>query len=608
MGWSAWSVVNALVIAVQGLAAGAADQTFREDLVARYNSFFPDISESDHDRYGFKTPADILAAGGSEAQKAIRIRDYTVVAAGVDLDGNPATADVGVYRDGSVISVDIRDGERWAPLFSIDIADTERCALTYPSDHYRVPIEAKQCRMIRAAHPAIEGLTSDALSPLSWIAKEDEEVLISAEDLPVLDRELIERANDAIGAPIMWDLTQLSPGLTYGDVLGEGIPLSNYPYQKKPEGQIEPMTANDLQEILRTMQIPGSIRDDEKGVTLMLDPAFAAERVAPAYGITVRRTDLRMVPTERQALAHASDDDQWQYAGVVLGRPVAVIGRAMDDDGIEWSHVLTTQVQGWIKADDIAITTKEELVRRMYSTEVLTAVVPRATYRGVFLEMGTRLMLAAPNPQTGFYEALVPRRGPKGELIDVWMPVPEKMVGDAIGGATFVKGAVPFSRANMVRLLFEYLGVPWGWGNERRGGTVAFLGDGARRELLIDCSGMMDRAFTAMGLQGIARNSWLQANQGNIVWQKGAGEARSLEAALDEVGTGAWLLAMKGHVGFFLGAADGRQWIFHSPGHFRQYSSDEEYVRIGDGEAVVSPLSLNKLDEKFERASGPPGF
>jgi hypothetical protein len=101
----------------------------------------------------------------------------------VDLDDNPDAKDVFVYRDASTTTLLIRVGDSYRPAFSINFANPDDCFITYPEDHYNISIPPTQCRLVRAAHPMIEGLKAHYLNPDTWIREADKKCSFRLKEL-----------------------------------------------------------------------------------------------------------------------------------------------------------------------------------------------------------------------------------------------------------------------------------------------------------------------------------------------------------------------------------------------------------------------------------------
>lgn len=588
------------------------DVTFPADVLKRFNQVFQDVKEGDRDRYGLLTPGDILAGEGSEAEKAIKIRDYLARVGAIDLDDNPATKDVFVYRDASTTALSIKVGDSFRAVFSINYADTEDCFITYPEDHYNISIPSSQCRLVRAAHPMIEGLKAEYLNPETWISEEDRKVLIPANRIEAANKDLIRLANEAkVGVQMdtpamMWDIFDLPAPLTLGKIHEAKIEIPKYPFIRDAgDAPIRELTEGEMKDVLASTNIKGEISVSQGGklFSLTIDKEVLDRPMTPQYGWIVNRTDMKGLPTEKQLLNYAADDDHIQWTALNSEQPVVIVGEAIGENSTKWYHVLAYKVWGWVKAEDVALISKEKAEKMWTNPDVLTVTNPSLIVNGHFLEMATRLQILSETNDS--FTVILSKRSETGNYDKETVKIKKADVSDNAGQADFYKGRVPFSRENKIKLLFKYLGTPWAMANERRGDDVAFPHQGGNRKLYIDCSGIIEKAMDAMGLYAFSRTSKWQVRQGDVLWEKKEG-AVAVENALERFGEKVWLIGMPGHVMFYLGARDGQHWMIHSPGHFRKYAGNsDDFIRNGDGQAVVSPITLSDLNKKFDVLMSP---
>lgn len=588
------------------------DITFPADIMKRFNDSFPDIKEADRDRYGFATPGDILAENISDPEKAVKIRNYLTHAELLDLDNNPATKDVSVYRDASTTTLSIRVGNSFRSVFSINFANPNACFITYPEDHYNLPIPQAQCRLVRAAHPSIEGLKASHLVSRNWIREDDKKVLIPLQDIQKTNTELIRLSNAAkvgtqMDTPSMvFDIFNLPSPLSLKTFYGTKIDIPQYPFVRdNGERDIRPLSSEEISNLLTTTAIPGKsqVSADKKTVSLVLDEDASNHPIAIKFGWIINRTDVRGLPTDKQFLNYATDDDHIQWTAINSEQPVAIIGDTTDAAGTKWLHILTYKVKGWVKAKDVAMLSKAKALQMWTNPNVVTVTNTSTVLNGHFLEMGTRLQIVAESKD--FISVAIAKQSSKNGYDKNVVNIAKADISDDVELGQFYKGRVPFSRENVVKLLFRYLGTPWAMANERRGDETTFPNQGGNRVMTIDCSGIIEKAMDAMGLYAVSRTSKWQVRQGNVVWEKKTGSPTA-EDVLGQLKEDIWLIGMPGHIMFYLGERDNVHWMLHSPGHFRKYADNPgDFVRNGDGQAVVSPISLSNLHQKFDVLMSP---
>jgi hypothetical protein len=255
--------------------------------------------------------------------------------------------------------------------------------------------------------------------------------------------------------------------------------------------------------VTQAEQTPVKIGVDESGraVTPALLAAIrrnaAAERIAtsaPArYGLSVRRAQLRSLPTER--IFHAATD-QRDYeslqAGILFpGEPVVIAHASMDG---KWLLVMSTQGPAWVRANDIAEGSRDDVFgfaakapgRVVTGDEVRTVFTPEAPELSeLVLDMGTALPIAdvpTDQPVNGAspyasWPLALPVRGQGGKL--------EFKAALLRRSADSAPGYLPLTRANIIRQSFKLLGERYGWGHQFN----------AR-----DCSGLTSEVYRSMGV------------------------------------------------------------------------------------------------------------
>ncbi len=221
------------------------------------------------------------------------------------------------------------------------------------------------------------------------------------------------------------------------------------------------------------------------------------ERIAasnPArYGLSVRRAQLRTLPTERVFYA-ANDQRDYEslQAGILfVGEPVVIAHASVDG---KWLLVMSAQGPAWVRADDIAEGARDAVFgyaarapgRVVTGDQVRTAYTPEApALSELLLDMGTALPIAdvpADQPVNGAspyasWPLAVPVRGQGGKL--------EFKAALLRRSADSAPGYLPLTRANIIRQSFKLLGERYGWGHQYN----------AR-----DCSGLIAEAYRSMGV------------------------------------------------------------------------------------------------------------
>lgn len=296
----------------------------------------------------------------------------------------------------------------------------------------------------------------------------------------------------------------------------------------------------------------------------------------PVYGIATRKANLRVLPTEELVMDRPFDYafDRLQSDRLEEGRPLAVLHHTVDRD---WLFVETGGARGWVRPGDVAVGTREEIVR-FASAEPLVVIgdgVPfygdRERTRFVFdLPMGARLPFAGRDGD--LCKIHLPVRGGGGRLVIA--------DGYVRAGTDVHEGYLPYTHAAVMKQAFRLRGSRYSWGG---------LQDGR------DCSRFIMDVFRCFGFR-MPRDSYRQAAFGGD---------RRLDAAkrtehdkiefLRRFEHAPTLLYMKGHIMLLLGVVDGRVYAIHS---YWDYGSPERpEVLYHVGRVAVTDLSLGKNGE-----------
>lgn len=296
---------------------------------------------------------------------------------------------------------------------------------------------------------------------------------------------------------------------------------------------------------------------------LMNAEPLLPEVVPVRFGLITKRTEVRAFPTAdvitRKPLDFAFD--RIQETTVDIGWPVAVLATSRDQ---HWFFCLTPLYWGWVRVEDIAITTRDVIVDFIKAEPFVVCVDNRglvglAAGGGLTPQMGTRLPL---NVQTETaYVVRVPMRTADGQLT-----TSEGYIAREMG--QFNGRYLPCTLNTLFAQAFKLLGETYAWGGSRMG----IFGR--------DCSQFVKDVYAVTGVIW-PRN----ANQQEIVGKAQAIFAPDMtddmrkNCLVDQVSPGA-LLILPGHVMLYLGHVDGEPYVIHD-------TSSNGYNHI-----IVSDLSL----------------
>ena len=299
------------------------------------------------------------------------------------------------------------------------------------------------------------------------------------------------------------------------------------------------------------------------------------------FGLTIKRTDIRVFPTEELSMNTPAnyDFDLFQHSAIAPG---SLVGTYHFSRHNLWAYVQTSFIRGWIRTKDLAISNNrseavvEEGVNKplvITGNFVKVFADPLFQQPAFSAQMGTTFhILHLPNrakTSKPHYTISIPFREADGRLIfrNGYIPANDDVH----------YGFLPYTQKNLAQQAFKMLHQPYGWG-EMSGGR--------------DCSRFIMDLFNTFGIL-MPRNSNFQAKMGIPL---GALEGKTIEEKekiLDRAVPLATLLRMPGHIMFYLGKHEGKHYAIHSIwGIQKGGKSDPSYQKIG--KVAVTDLNLGK--------------
>lgn len=206
------------------------------------------------------------------------------------------------------------------------------------------------------------------------------------------------------------------------------------------------------------------------------------------FGLVAYRVALRTFPTFDRVFKNDMDTDfdRFQESALFPGEAVVVLHTSKDK---EWYFVRNYHNFGWVDVKAVALGGKKE-VQRYQQAELFVMVtgdkiITESNAQSKFhvpelqLDMGTRLPLVEDHEQenSSTYAVLLPVRNHLGNLNFTQLNLPRNK--------DLSIGYLPFTRANIMKQAFKFLGERYGWGHD-------FM---AR-----DCSGFAGDVYKSFGL------------------------------------------------------------------------------------------------------------
>lgn len=287
------------------------------------------------------------------------------------------------------------------------------------------------------------------------------------------------------------------------------------------------------------------------------------------YGVLTRRTDMRLLPTEK----YYFDDPSFQHYDDLQGtaldpcEPVLVMHESRDG---RFAFVVGRFYKGWVSMENIGFADRAAWERYVSPQDFLVVVdhkkkVQVKDGQEVLFQMGSLIPLKSSAARGGVYEALLPVSA-KGRLSEVEVPVKQD--------DTVSLGYLACTPNNFVRQSLKFLGDVYGWGG---------------MEESVDCSSFVQDVYRSMGIL-IPRD----ADQQELAMPDSVSlaglDTEARYAKVEEAPVGA-MLFKPWHVMLYLGRdAQGTPLAIHSASSYFTFSGGEakkHYIR----QVLVSDLT-----------------
>jgi hypothetical protein len=335
----------------------------------------------------------------------------------------------------------------------------------------------------------------------------------------------------------------------------------------------------------------GEVRYSKSGIPLgeffwnelrnNLNQESIEKRYRIPYGCIVKRTDIRVFPTEERSMSTSYNDefDRFQHSSISPGSPIAIYHFSKDK---EWAYVQTHFIRGWVRMHDLAIAKEkrevkdyEEAKDRLLVTGNIVSVFSDPSLRQpVFLaQMGDSFpLLSIPGGDkmtNAFYIIHIPSRENNGSLTF--------KKGYIRTDEDVHRGFLPYTQENVAHQAFKMLDHPYGWG-DMFGGR--------------DCSRFIMDLFRTFGIL-MPRNSKEQAAIGTDLGLVEGKPIKEKRKKLDQAIPLATTLRLPGHIMLYLGKDKGKYYVIHAIwGIQKRVKSGPVSEKIA--QVVVSDLSLGE--------------
>lgn len=304
------------------------------------------------------------------------------------------------------------------------------------------------------------------------------------------------------------------------------------------------------------------------------------------YGITVKRTIMKTYPTY-DVLFKEGDNyefDRLMETAVYPLEPLVILSYSKDN---KWIFAQMYNYLAWIPAEDVAITTKEELFDYINTKDFIVTTGKRvftvnnplnSQISELKFDMGVRIPLATQdeigddiygqNP-TGNYVVKLPTRDKNG-MMSLKLALMSKSEDVNVG-------YIYYTKRNILNQAFKLLGERYGWGGMFNGR---------------DCSAFIMDIYRTMGFK-LPRNTGEQAeiamaNDYNMPKEMKLDERQRL---FDGMNTGA-ALYMPGHAMLYLGKYNGEHYMIHDFSGFYNKDENGKYKYYRSRQIMVTPVTI----------------
>lgn len=400
-------------------------------------------------------------------------------------------------------------------------------------------------------------------------------VLLSANEISAFNQSLIKQN------PFVTDPLLVANSLNKKDLIGKLGEISKEPSGKRFYPNGKQLTKEDFKRYQSWLNIE----------------SISAQNPV-RFGLFVQRASLRTFPTDDRVLNSGMDADldRFQETGAFPGESAAILHTSKDG---QWYLVQTYNYLAWTRVENIAIGNKQQVADYMAhdqnlvvtGAKVLTNFVPNEPrVSQVQLDMGSRLPLMQKKPFSGALYG----QNPYASYI-VKLPIRTSSGGLEFKPALISKSAdvqlgyLAFTKENLIRQAFKFLGERYGWGHDYNGR---------------DCTGFVGEIYKSFGIK-MPRNSGDQGSSEyglNMRFNEQSTKAKKL-AAIDNMQVGD-LIYIPGHVMMYLGKYDNQPFVIHDVKGLAYVAPSGDFYRgtlNGVSVTPLLPLQLNPSTDYVDR-------
>ncbi len=288
--------------------------------------------------------------------------------------------------------------------------------------------------------------------------------------------------------------------------------------------------------------------------------------VGVQYAVTVRRTNLRNLPTGEALFYYPGDEDfdALQETALDPAEPLAVLH--FSANGFFY-YVQAANYSGWISKYDIAFTDRDTWLHYVEPKKFLVVtgknVLVKTNGEMVEYQQGARIALTG--EQGNVYIASVPVRSADGRLGSLNVSLLKS-------DPALHCGYLAYTANNIMAAVFKFYDAPYGWGGLKSS---------------VDCSSLIYNAYRTVGIF-LPRNADEQESSAGVHHKLQGLDEAGRSAVISALQPGACLY-MDGHVVMYLGRSADIPYVIHALGSY--YNAGEREIQM---KVVVSDLKLGR--------------
>lgn len=306
-----------------------------------------------------------------------------------------------------------------------------------------------------------------------------------------------------------------------------------------------------------------------------IDVSESSETLHVKFAVTVRYSDIRIMPSEDKIFSSKSsfDIDRLQEESLDFGTPLAVICQTKDK---QWSYVAAPVEEGWIKTANIAFTDRKTLSKWINAKKTAVIINTKAdvyldeSMKNYFeyVRMGSRFPLLKKIGKTKICVS-IPASDAQGNLY---------LKQGYISSDNINKGFLEYSQRNILIQAFKHLNSPYSWGG--------YNGEQ-------DCSSFIGQIFNCFGIV-LPETSFQKIKCGTLTadFSDDISSDEKNKIIFENAAAGLSLVYLPGHIMLYIGNNDNKPYAIHAINGLSAYNQDNEKTMTDINKIIISDLDI----------------